>query len=238
MGFAAVGRAALQGQLRRAREFSTQALQISIGNNFKDSAAGLASYQALIEAEVGNFAQTRERATASMALSRTRTNLPNLAVALALAGDFNQARNIVDELKKRYPSDTQVNQVFIPCALALLELNRDPAKGIQILQPTSRYELGVSFGFLPIYVRGLTYQRGRQGREAAAEFQKILDHRDLGAVTLAYALSHVSAARAYALIGDNVRSRKAYQDFFALWKDADPDIPILKEAKAEYAKLQ
>ena len=217
---------------------STQALQISIGNNFKDSAAGLAAYQALIEAEVGNFTQTRERAAASMALSRTRTNLPNLAVALALAGDFNQARHIIDELKKRYPSDTQVNQVFIPCALSLLELNRDPAKGIQILQPTSRYELGVGFGFLPIYVRGLTYLRGRQGREAAAEFQKILDHRELGAVTPAYALSHVSAARAYALIGDNVRSRNAYQDFLALWKDADPDIPILKDAKAEYAKLQ
>jgi tetratricopeptide (TPR) repeat protein len=238
MGFAGAGRAALQGKLRRARELSTQALQISIGNNFKDSAAGLAAYQALIEAEVGNFTQTRERAAASMALSRTRTNLPNLAVALALAGDFNQARHIIDELKKRYPSDTQVNQVFIPCALSLLELNRDPAKGIQILQPTSRYELGVGFGFLPIYVRGLTYLRGRQGREAAAEFQKILDHRELGAVTPAYALSHVSAARAYALIGDNVRSRNAYQDFIALWKDADPDIPILKEAKGEYAKLQ
>jgi eukaryotic-like serine/threonine-protein kinase len=237
-GFAGAGRASLLGQLRRARELSTQALQISIGNNFKDSAAGLAAYQALIEAEVGNFAQTRERAAASMALSRTRTNLPNLAVALALAGDFNQARRIIDELKKRYPSDTQVNQVFTPCALALLELNRDPAKGIQILQPTSRYDLGIGFGFLPIYVRGLTYLRGRQGREAAAEFQKILDHRDLGAVSPAYALSHVWAGRAYALIGDNVRSRNAYQDFFSLWKDADPDVPILKQAKAEYAKLQ
>jgi hypothetical protein len=91
---------------------------------------------------------------------------------------------------------------------------------------------------LPIFVRGLAYLRGRQGREAAAEFQKILDHRAVGAVVPAYALSHVWVDRAYALTGDTVRSRKAYQDFFALWKDADPDIPILKEAKAEYAKLQ
>jgi tetratricopeptide (TPR) repeat protein/tRNA A-37 threonylcarbamoyl transferase component Bud32 len=240
VGFSAVGRAAHKGQLRKARGLSAQALQTSLGNNFKGVAAGVAAFQALIEAEVGNFGQTRERASASMALSRTRTNLPSIAVALALAGDSNHARSVIDELKSRYPSDTQVNQVFVPCALALLESKPrgDPVKVIQILQPTARYELGIGFSFLPIYVRGLAYLRGGQGREAAGEFQKILDHRAWGAVIPAYALSLVWLARANALAGDTVGSRTAYQDFFALWKDADPDIPILKEAKVEYAKLQ
>ena len=98
--------------------------------------------------------------------------------------------------------------------------------------------MGPAWGFLPVYVRGLTYLRGRQGKEAAAEFQRILKHRSLGAIHVLYALSYVGLARADALTGDTAKARTAYQDFFALWKDADPDIPILKEAKAEYAKLQ
>jgi tetratricopeptide (TPR) repeat protein len=106
------------------------------------------------------------------------------------------------------------------------------------LQPAVRYELGLNCGFLPIYVRALTYLRRRQGKEAAAEFQRILDYRSLGAVHPLYALSYMGLARAYTLTGDVAKARAAYQDFLALWKDADPDIPILKQAKAEYAKLQ
>src|SRR5437667_71548 len=114
----------------------------------------------------------------------------------------------------------------------------DPARGIQALQPASQYELGPAHFFLPIYVRGLVYLHARKGQQAAAEFQRILNYRALGEIVPAYALSYVGLARAYALTGDSAKSRKAYQDFFALWKDADPDVPILKEAKAEYAKLQ
>ena len=160
-------------------------------------------------------------------------------MALALAGDSKQAQGIVDELHRRYPVDTVANSVFIPCAQALLDSDRgDPARGIQALQPASQYELGPAHFFLPIYVRGLVYLHARKGQQAAAEFQRILNYRALGEIVPAYALSYVGLARAYALTGDSAKSRKAYQDFFALWKDADPDVPILKEAKAEYAKLQ
>src|SRR5207244_5647541 len=204
-----------------------------------DSGAGVAAFEALLEAEVGNFGQARERATASLALSRKRTNLPAIAVALALAGDSKQAQGIVDELHRRYPVDTVANSVFIPCAQALLDSDRgEPARGIQALQPAGQYELGPAYFFLPIYVRGLVYLHARKGQQAAAEFQRILNYRALGEIVPAYALSYVGLARAYALTGDSAKSRKAYQDFFALWKDADPDVPILKEAKAEYAKLQ
>src|SRR5207253_3503434 len=124
LGGAATARAAYLGKLKSARELSTQALQIARENNFKDSGAGVAAFEALLEAEVGNFGQARERAATSLALSRKRTNLPAIAVALALTGDSKQAQGIVDELKRRYPVDTVANSVFIPCAQALLESNR------------------------------------------------------------------------------------------------------------------
>ena len=124
LGVAATARAAYLGKLKSARELSTQALQIARENNFKDSGAGVAAFEALLEAEVGNFGQARERAATSLALSRKRTNLPAIAVALALTGDSKQAQGIVDELKRRYPVDTVANSVFIPCAQALLESNR------------------------------------------------------------------------------------------------------------------
>jgi eukaryotic-like serine/threonine-protein kinase len=239
IGFDAAGRAAYLGKIQKAQEFSAQALQIFKSNNFNDSTAGLTAFLALTEAVVGNFPAARQQATVSMALSRVRANLPTVAVALALAGDSSGARNIIDDLKRRYTSDFQVNGVFGPSAEALLQSSRgNTSAAIQALQAAVRYELGADWGFLPIYVRGLTYLRGRQGKEAAAEFQRILDHRSLGAVRPLYPLSYVGLARAYALTGDAAKARAAYQDFFALWKDADPDIPILKEANAEYAKLQ
>jgi eukaryotic-like serine/threonine-protein kinase len=106
------------------------------------------------------------------------------------------------------------------------------------MRATSRYELGANYAFLPIYVRGLIYLEAKRGQEATAEFQRVLGYRALGAIAPAYALSHLGLGRAYALTGVTAKSRDAYQDFLALWKDADPDIPILKQAKAEYAKLQ
>jgi Tfp pilus assembly protein PilF len=224
LAFGAAGRAVNQGKLKRARELSLQAVQVSRDNNLKDTTAGFVAYQALTEAEVGSFAQARDRAAASLALSRTRRNLPAIALALALAGDSNQAQSIINELRRGYPSDTEVNNVYIPCALAVLESSREnPAKGIEMLQATKRYELG--YGFAPIYVRGLTYLRAKNGQQAAIEFQKILNQRALGAVNPTFSLSHIGMARAYALSGDMAKSRKYYQDFFALWKDADPTSP-------------
>src|SRR5579863_7898399 len=154
-------------------------------------------------------------------------------------GASGQAQTVIDESARRFPSDTLLNNVSLPTASAAIEIGRgDPAKAIELLRPASPYELGRFADFAPIYVRGLAYLRARNGAQAAVEFRKILDHRGVDPVSPLYALARLGLARAYALSGDPAKSRIAYQDFLALWKDADPDVPILMEAKAGYAKLQ
>jgi tetratricopeptide (TPR) repeat protein len=232
-------RAAGLGKIQKAREQLGQAEDIFHSSHFKESEAGAAAGWALLEAVVGNMAAAHQHAAASEAMSRTRANLPTAALALAFAGDFNGAKRLMDDLRLRYPSDFQVNGVVGPCVEALMQSARgNTSAAIQALQPATRYELATYFGFIPVYVRGLIYLRGHLGKEAGAEFQKILDHRFLTAATYTYALSYVGLARSWSEAGDSVKARGAYQDFFALWKDADPDIPILKQAKAEYARLQ
>jgi len=234
----AAGKAARSGKMRQARELSNQAIELLLVNNFKDSASGLISFLALTEAEIGNSAAARKKIASSMALSHTRSNLPTLAVALALVGETTQSQSLINELRQRYPSDFQVSTVVGPVATALLQSAQgNAAAAIQTLSATSRAELGGAWGFLPIYVRGLVYLRNQQGKEAAAQFQRILQYRDLGVTNPHLPLSYLGFARASALSGDTAKARTAYQDFFAFWKDADPDIPILKQAKAEYATL-
>jgi len=239
IGFDVVGRAAWLGKFKNAEQFSAQAVRIFNSNNFKDTAAGAIAYLALTEAAVGNYTAARQQAAASLALSRTRVNLLPVALALALADDASAARKMIDALRSSYPADFQVNGVFIPSAEALLQSSHgNTVAALQALEPATRYEMAPAFGCLPVYVRGLTHLRAHQGKDAAAEFQRILDRRAIGAVQPLYALSHVGLARAYSLSGDKAKARTAYQDFFALWKDADPDVPILLAAKSEYAKLQ
>ena len=152
---------------------------------------------------------------------------------------MRQAAAIVEELSKRFPTDTLVNNVWGPTIRSEIEVNRGNAgKAIELLQVASPYEAGFIARRVPNYARGQAYLKARQGKEAAAEFQKILENRGVCGTALICALSHLQLARAHALSGDAAGARTAYQDFFTLWKDADPDIPILKEAKAEYAKLQ
>jgi eukaryotic-like serine/threonine-protein kinase len=140
---------------------------------------------------------------------------------------------------RRYPSDTKVQKVYIPIAQAALELAQgDSDKAITLLEPTRRYEFGCNSRFLPLYIRGLAYLEGRKGKEATEEFQKIIAHRVIAPLAPEWALAHFQLGRAYLISGNIAGAKTAYQDFLTLWKDADPDIPILKEAKAEYAKLQ
>ena len=121
----------------------------------------------------------------------------------------------------------------------MIELEgKAPEKAIEALQAATPYELGTAQGLLPIYIRGQAYLQAKRGAEAAAEFQKIVDHRGITPTFPEHSLAKLGLGRAYRLTGDSAKARAAYQDFFALWKDADPDVPILKEAKAEYAKLQ
>jgi tetratricopeptide (TPR) repeat protein len=145
----------------------------------------------------------------------------------------------MDELNHRFPADTILHRVNIPCVQALIGLNRNaPQQAIQALQAATPYELGINLGLLPIYIRGLAYLKARRGAEAAAEFQKIIAHRGVAPTFPEHSLARLGLGRAFVITGDRAKATATYQDFFALWKDADPDIPILKEAKAEYAKLQ
>jgi eukaryotic-like serine/threonine-protein kinase len=237
--------AAYSGQLRKARELSRQALASSERTEEKETAADYEAEAALREAVFGNAAEARQRAVAALALSTGRDVQYGAALALALAGDAFRARALADDLAKRLPGDTVVQFNYLPTTHAQLALNRsDSSKAIEALQDAIPYELGrpgkANFtpGLYPVYVRGEAYLAAHQSGEAAAEFQKILDHRGIVLNEPIGALAHLGLARAYALQGDTAKGKTAYQDFLTLWKDADPDVPILIAAKAEYAKLQ
>jgi eukaryotic-like serine/threonine-protein kinase len=169
----------------------------------------------------------------------SKNNLPILAIAFALTNDSKATESAMAEVNTRYPSDTSSQHVYLPVARAVLELNRgNPQKAIEELEATRPYQYGSSFDFLPPYVRGLAYLSRHQGKDAVLEFQGITKHRGIAPTALEWTLGYVGLARAYSMSGDNAGARTAYQDYFAIWKDADSDIAILKQAKAEYAKLQ
>jgi hypothetical protein len=168
------------------------------------------------------------------------------AFALALSGDQPQSRTLANNLAREFPEDTSVQFMYLPVLRALFSLNAsDPAAAIQALQIASRYDLALGrIGFVghygalyPIYVRGLSYLSARQPTEAAGEFQRILDHPSIVLVDPMGALARLQLARALAVSGDTTKAKSAYNDLFALWKNADPDIAIVKAARAEYARL-
>jgi serine/threonine protein kinase/tetratricopeptide (TPR) repeat protein len=226
------------GKLQQARELYRQAIDGAQRAKLPESAAGITARQAGVEAAFGNLNPAREGAHAALALNRNRGALFFGAVAYSMAGDFAEASPLADELSKRYPTDTFVTNTWVPSIRGLIEINRgSPAKAIELLRAATPYEFGWPTRILPNYVRGLAYLKTKQGKEGAEEFQKILDHRGVCGTSPLCSLSHLQLARARLLSGDNAGARTAYQDFFALWKDADSDIPILKEAKTEYAKL-
>jgi eukaryotic-like serine/threonine-protein kinase len=231
--------AAFSGKLQKSRETYRQAIDSAQRAKLGESAAGIMAREAANEAAVGSMTQAREDARAALAMDRGRRTLQFSGLALATAGDISQSTAITEELSKRFPEDTFVNSVWLPSINAGIELSRNnPAKAIDLLQATSVYEFGWAARAMPNYLRGQAYIKTRQGKEAAAEFQKVLDHRGSSITLPLCALSHLQLARARMLAGDTSGARTAYQDFFALWKDADPDVPILKDAKAEYTKLQ
>ena len=168
------------------------------------------------------------------------------ALALAFAGESSRAQALADDLEKRFPEDTAVKFMYLPPIRAQLALNAgDPAKALEWLQVGAAFDFGVPpcvaptfFGaFYPIYLRGEAYLAARRGAEAATEFRKILNHRGLVASDPIGALANLQLGRALVLSGDAAGAKKAYLDFLGLWKDADADIPVLGQAKAEYAKL-
>jgi len=230
--------AASRGKLQKAREVYGQAADVARRGKFEEIVARIMALLAGDEALVGNAAQARDRAAAALAVSRNRPTLVLSATAFAHAGDVTNATALADELNRRFPLHTYINSVWVPSIRAQIEIDRgNPAKAIELLRAASPYEFGWASRVTPNYVRGLAYLKARQGLEAASEFQKVLDHPGICQTAPECSLSHLQLGRARVISGDKAGARTAYQDFFALWKDADPDVPILKEAKAEYAKL-
>jgi eukaryotic-like serine/threonine-protein kinase len=236
--------AAFFGRLREARELSRRAMDSAERAGEREHAATYSVVSGLREALFGHPAEARLSASLAVERSTGRGVQYGAALALAYAGDERQAQGLTDDLGRRFPEATIVQFNFLPTLRAKLLVDRGNAsEAIENLRAASPYELGTSGGFYwtalyPIFVRGEVYLAAHQGNEAAAEFQKILDHRGIVLNSPIGALAHLQSGRAYAMQGDTPKAKAAYQDFLALWKDADPDIPILKQAKAEYAKLQ
>jgi eukaryotic-like serine/threonine-protein kinase len=233
--------------LQDARRMSAIPVGIAQQAGRRERAGMFEAARAVWEALYGNAAAARESAARALALGRGREVDYAAAFALAVSGDVAQSRALAEDLAREFPEDTSVQFMYLPTLRALFSLNaQDPAAAIQALQTASRYDLalgGVGFngrfgGLYPIYVRGLAYLVARRPAEAFGEFHRILDHRSIVLVDPMDALARLQLARALVLSGDTVKAKSAYNDLFALWKDADPKIPMVNEARAEYAKLQ
>jgi serine/threonine protein kinase/tetratricopeptide (TPR) repeat protein len=230
---------AFRGRLGEARIAAGEAAEVARRGSRRETLAFSAASQAMIEAAVGNVREAREGAASAIAGSRSRRVLSAAALALAMSGDTARAQPIVDELRTRFLDDTLLKGLWLPVLTAAIETQQGtPAKGLPGLETARAYELGQAWRLWPIYVRGQAQLRAKAGAEAAAAFQTILDHRGVAPTSVCFPLAELGLARAAALAGDSAKSRRAYQDFLALWKDADSDVPILKEARAEYARLK
>ena len=238
--------AAYSGRLRDAREFSRRAVDSAVRAQEKEASAMYSVLSGLREALFGNSQEARRHATWEMGRSAGRDAQYGCALALAYAGDDGRAHALTADLVKRFPEDTIVRFNYLPTLRAKLALSKGNfSEAIESLRTATPYELGQTtsstYGWTalyPAFVRGEAFLVEHHGGEAAAEFQKILDHRGIVLNEPIGALAHLQLGRAYAMAGEPAKAKNAYKDFLTLWKDADPDIPILKQAKVEYAKLQ
>ncbi len=238
--------AAYEGHLRKARDLARRAIASAQAGGEKETVACYYAVSALREALSGNGQGARKLAAIAKQRSSGREVNYGVAIALAYAGDTSQAESFANELARNHPDDTVVRFNYLPTIRAKLAVSRsNPQRALDILAVAAPYELGTPAYSLynwpnlyPVYVRGEAYLAAHRGEDALIEFQKILDHRGIVLNEPIGALVHLQIGRAYAMAGDTARAKAAYQDFLSLWKDADRDIPILEQAKAEYAKLQ
>jgi DNA-binding winged helix-turn-helix (wHTH) protein/tetratricopeptide (TPR) repeat protein len=235
------------GRLRQARAVSARGVSEAEQSGQQERAALWRAGDAVREAFFGNLPEAKKSATAALEQSKDRAVEYGSALALAMSGDSLRSETLANDLGIRFPEDTAVQFSYLPVIRARLALNRgDALKAIELLQTAIPHELGVPlsaisglFGALnPIYMRGEAYLAEHRGVEAAAEFQKVLDHPGIVVADPIGALAHLQLGRALAVSGEKAKANIAYQDFLAIWKDADADIPILRQAKAEYAKLR
>ena len=237
---------ARSGRMQQARAMWERAIALAQQAGNRERAAIYEAAAAVCEAHFGNAAVARTRARAALELAKGRDVEYAAAFALALSGDSSESQRLAADLEKRLPEDTPVQFEYLPTLRALSALaHQAPLDAVEQLQRALPYDLampGTAFfakfgGLYPAYVRGEAYLETRQGREAGAEFQKVLDHRGIVFADPIGALAHLQLGRAYVVSGDMAKAKNAYQDFLTLWKDADADIAVLKQARAEYAKL-
>jgi DNA-binding winged helix-turn-helix (wHTH) protein/tetratricopeptide (TPR) repeat protein len=238
---------ARSGHLQMARQMSRRAAELAQQSGQKERAATYEAGEAVWEALSGSDSAAKKGALSALALSKGRDTEYAAGFALALAGELPRAKSIASDLEKRFPADTSVKFNYVPALRGLFALHqRAPARSLEVLQTAAPYDFAVPavafntfFGSLyPVWVRGNAYLAQRKGPEAAAEFQKLLDHRGLLAGDPVGPLARLQLGRAYAVSGDVDKARAAYQDFLQTWKNADPELPVLKLATAEYAKLR
>jgi serine/threonine protein kinase/tetratricopeptide (TPR) repeat protein len=235
---------AYYGRMSKARDFSRRAVDSAVRADSKEVAALWQVNAAMREAEIGNAASARQGVASALALSPGRDVKVAAALTLARSGDVARAKAMVEELEKNYPANTMLKVYWLPAINAAIEVsNGSSSQALVRLEAAAPYDLGApppgQLGTLyPVYLRGQAYLLAHNGTAAAAEFQKILDHRGIVMNFVTGSLAHLQIGRAYAMAGDTAKAKAAYQDFFNTWKDADPDVPILNQAKAEYAKLQ
>jgi eukaryotic-like serine/threonine-protein kinase len=231
-----------QGKVKAARQTQSEAVDLSKRSGLNEFAASIVLLGPTLEAEMGDSTGVHPAIAKALTMANDKDTRSGAASVMARIGDAAGAERLFADLAKGSPNDTILNSAWIPIARATAEIRHgNPAKAVEFLESARPYELGSgqnACGYSVNYVRGEAYLKSHDGAKAAAEYQKVLDHRGVDPVNPLYALSTLGLGRAYALQGDTAKSRTAYQDFFAAWKDADPDVPILKEARAEYAKLQ
>jgi eukaryotic-like serine/threonine-protein kinase len=237
--------AAYYGRRSEARDLARRAHDLATRAGLKDVAGAYLAASAIREVLFGDRAEARKLAAAAAAESDGHDVAYGNACALALAGDARRAQQLADNLNRRYPSDTLIQFVDLPIVRAGMAIERkDGAAALEAVRPATPYVLGWWSGFSlgrPIYAtyfRGEAYLLAKRGPEAAVEFQKILDHPTIVVNEPIASLAHLQLARAYAQQGDKARAKVKYEDFFALWNRADPDIPILVSARKEYARLK
>lgn len=231
-----------EGKVKAGHELWQRADQVSINAGAKDLAANFLALEGYIDALYGYPADARQRLSQAQALSNNPDARTLGATTLAIIGDVQQSAAISGSVEHEFPENHFLQSLLIPEARATQQFEKNQlSEAIGTLETVRPHELGVGprgGGVTPIFLRGLIYLKLRDGAKAAAEFQRILDHRGAAGFSPEYPLARLNLARAYMLQGDNAKARTTYQDFFASWKDADPDIPILKTAKAEYEKLK
>jgi hypothetical protein len=235
--------AADHGQFGQARELTRRAVDSARRAQETETAAEYQAHNSVREGLVGLMDFAREDAQSALATIKGKHDEGFSAIAFALAGDVANANRAIDDLTKRFPQNNAVQTRYLPMARSALALNSGNAQvAVDVLSTAAPYELGhtnedFTFALYPIYFRGQAYLAAKKGGAAAVEFQKILDHASVVGNEPIGALAHLGLARACSLSGNTAEAKSAYQDFLTLWKHADPDIPLLVQAKAEYAKL-